>query len=266
MDPFGPFSPGGALPTSPQLRIRPGYNFQFGDVWTVSSHFVNEAKFNVSWNKQRIPPTGNLWQQSTYGFTSTNYVEPFPGVGPFPTGIPSGTYSGTCPTTTCPAEFLGPYEFLLAPTVDISPSDNVSWQVRNHTIKFGVLYARNRKDQNSRTDATQGQLNFSSANPNTTGDQFADSLLGNYNSLSQFSADPIGHFRFNDWGSYIQDGWRVTRRLSLELGLHFDYTVPIYTQANNIVNFDPSLYSAIPGLAICQLQYSDCAARGRQCV
>lgn len=250
VDPFGPFSPGGALPTSPQLRIRPGYSYQFGDVWTASSHFVNEAKFNASWNQQRIPPTGNLWQQSTYGFTSTNYVEPFPGVGPFPTGIPSGTYSGTCPTTACPAEFLGPYEYLLAPTVDISPSDNVSWQVRNHTIKFGVSYARNRKDQNSRTDATQGQLNFSSANPSTTGDQFADSLLGNYNTLTQYSGDPIGHYRFNDYSAYLQDGWKVTRRLSLDLGLHFDYTVPTYTQANNMVNFDPSLYSAIPGLAI----------------
>ena len=134
--------------------------------------------------------------------------------------------------------------------MDISPSDNVSWQVRNHTLKFGVSYARNRKDQNSRDDATQGQLNFSSSNPNFTGDQFADSLLGNYNSLSQFSADPIGHFRFNDWGSYIQDNWRVTRRLSLEFGIRVDYTVPIYTQANNAVNFDPSLYVPIPGLTI----------------
>ncbi|MFZ0821845.1 MAG: carboxypeptidase regulatory-like domain-containing protein [Candidatus Acidiferrales bacterium] len=55
VDPFGPFSPGGALPTSPQLRIRPGYGVQVGDVWTVSPHLVNEAKFNVSWNQQRIP-------------------------------------------------------------------------------------------------------------------------------------------------------------------------------------------------------------------
>jgi len=256
VDPFGPFSPGGALPTSPQLRIRPGYSFQLGDVWTISSHVVNEVKFTAAWNKQRIPPTGNLWQQSTYGFTSANYVEPFPGVGPFPTGIPSGTYSGTCPLTACPAEFLGPYEFLLAPTVDISPVDNVSWQVRNHTIKFGVSFARNRKDQNSRTDAPQGQLNFNygnpgaPVNPNSTGDQFADSLLGNYNSLSQFSGDPVGHYRYNDWGSYIQDNWRVTRRLSLEFGVRVDYTVPYYTQGNNAVNFDPSLYTAIPGLTI----------------
>ncbi|HLW99839.1 MAG TPA: TonB-dependent receptor [Candidatus Acidoferrales bacterium] len=250
VDPFGPFSPGGALPTSPQLRIRPGYGIQLGDVWTASANVVNEAKFNVSWNQQRIPPTGNLWQQATYGFNSTNFPLPFPGVGPFPTGIPSGTFSGTCQSTACPAEFLGPYEFLLAPTTDISPSDNVSWQVRNHTIKFGFLYARNRKDQNSRTDATQGQLNFSSSNPNTTTDQFADALLGNYNTLVQFSGDPIGHFRFDDYGSYIQDSWKVSRRLNIDFGVRIDYTVPTYTQGNNMVNFDPSLYTPIPGLTI----------------
>jgi hypothetical protein len=250
VDPFGPFSPGGSLPTSPQLRNRPGYSFQIGDVWTPTPHLVNEAKFNVSWNKQRIPVTGNLWQQSTYGFNSSNYVEPFPGVGPYPSGIPSGTFTGTCPTTACPAAFLGPYEFLLAPTVDISPSDNVSWQVRSHTIRFGVSFARNRKDQNSRTDATQGQLNFSSSSTNTTGDQFGDALLGNYNSLTQFSADPVGHFRFNDYGAYAMDSWKVSKRLNVEFGVRFDYTVPTYAQANNMVNFDPSLYTLIPGLTI----------------
>jgi Carboxypeptidase regulatory-like domain/TonB-dependent Receptor Plug Domain len=250
IDPFGPFSPGGALPTSPQLRNRPGYSFQVADVWTATSSLVNEAKFNVSWNKQRIPVTGKLWQQATYGFSSSNYVEPFPGVGPYPTGIPSGTFSGKCPTTACPAEFLGPYEFLLAPTVDISPSDNVTWQKRSHTIRFGFLYARNRKDQNSRTNSTQGLLNFSSASPNTTGDQFADALLGNYNSLSQFSADPVGHFRFNDYEGYVDDTWKVTRKLSIELGVRVAYTVPTYTQANNMVNFNPSLYTPILGLKI----------------
>ena len=255
VDPFGPFSPGcpggcTALPTSPQLRVRPGYNFQVADVWTASPTVVNEAKFNVAWNKQRIPVTGNLWQQATYGFTNTNYVEPFPGVGPFPTGIPSGTYSGTCPTTACPAEFLGPYEFLLAPTTDISPSDNVTWQKNSHTIRFGMLYARNRKDQNSRTNSTQGSITFDNTDPNTTGNQFADSLFGNYTKLAQFSADPVGHFRFNDYEWYVDDTWKVTRKLSLEFGVRVAYTVPTYTQANNMVNFDPSLYSAIPGLTI----------------
>jgi Carboxypeptidase regulatory-like domain len=255
VDPFGPFSPGcpggcTALPTSPQLRVRPGYNFQVADVWTASTSLVNEAKFNVAWNKQRIPLSGNLWKQATYGFTSTNYVEPFPGVGPYPEGIPSGTFTGTCPTTACPAEFLGPYEFLLAPTTDISPSDNVTWQKNSHTLRFGMLYARNRKDQNSRTNSTQGSLNFSSANPNTTGNQFADALLGNYNSLSQFSADPVGHFRFNDYEWYVDDTWKVTRKLSFEFGVRIAYTVPTYTQANNMVSFDPSLYTSIAGLTI----------------
>jgi hypothetical protein len=90
IDPFGTFGPshGSALPTSPSARNRPGYDFQLADVWTANSHLVNEAKLNVVWNKQRIPVTGNLWQEATYGFTNGtggNYQEPFGNVGPYPT-------------------------------------------------------------------------------------------------------------------------------------------------------------------------------------
>jgi hypothetical protein len=252
VDPFGIFGPGhgSALPTSPSLRNRPGYDFQLADVWTASSHLVNEAKLTVSWNKQRIPVTGNLWQEATYGFVNTgagaNYIEPFGNVGPYPTGIPTISNGGTCSKNNCPAEVYGPYNYLLAPTVDISPSDNVTYSWRNHTFRFGALYARNRKDQNSRQQSPEGNIGFSSASPNFTGDQFADELLGNYNSYTQLSADPVGHYRFNDYGTYIADSWKATRKLSFDLGLRWDYTVPTYTQANNLAFFDPAAY--VPGL------------------
>jgi hypothetical protein len=249
VDPFGIFGPshGSALPTSPSLRNRPGYDFQLADVWTASSHLVNEAKLTVAWNKQRIPVTGDLWQEATYGFTNTgtgaNYIEPFGNVGPYPTGIPTlNVNGGTCAKNNCPAEVYGPYNYLLAPTVDISPTDNVTYSWRNHTFRFGALYARNRKDQNSRQESPEGNVTYSSASPNTTGDQFADALLGNYNSYTQLSGDPVGHYRFNDYGVYAADSWKVTHRLSLDLGLRWDYTVPTYAQANNLAFFDPSAY------------------------
>ena len=252
IDPFGTFGPshGSALPTSPSARNRPGYDFQLADVWTANSHLVNEAKLNVVWNKQRIPVTGNLWQEATYGFTNGtggNYQEPFGNVGPYPTGIPTlNINGGTCSKNNCPAEIYGPYNYLLAPTVDISPMDNLTYSWRNHTFRFGALYARNRKDQNSRQQSPEGNVTFSSANPNTTGDQFADALLGDYNAYTQLSGDPVGHYRFNDYGVYAADSWKATHKLSLDLGIRWDYTVPTYTQANNLAFFNPASY--VPGL------------------
>jgi hypothetical protein len=42
--------------------------------------------------------------------------------------------------------------------------------------------------------------------------------MGNYNSYSQLSGDPVGHYRFNDYGVYAADSWKATRKLSLDLG------------------------------------------------
>src|SRR5207244_9550842 len=42
-DAFGTFTPGG-LPTTPTLRVRPGYSYQVGDVWTISARIMNAAK------------------------------------------------------------------------------------------------------------------------------------------------------------------------------------------------------------------------------
>jgi hypothetical protein len=242
IDAFGTFTPGG-LPTTPTNRIRPGYSHQAADVWTINSHLVNEAKLNVSWNKQRIPPSGNTWQRSTYGFKTD---PPLGLVGSYPDGIPHVTFTGVAGfPTTGPAQFTGPYFSLLAPTVDITPSDNLTWQKGSHTLKFGAMYARNRKDQNSRPDSYNGRITFAtSGNPNTTGNPFADALMGNFQTYAQQSADPVGHFRFNQYEAYANDSWKVSRKLSVELGVRYIRTGPTYTQGNNMVNFDPAQYSA----------------------
>lgn len=244
IDGFGTFVPAGSLPTTPTNRIRPGYGYQGGYLWTISAHMINEAKFNVSWNRQRIPPTGNTWENGTYGF---NIPLPFPNAGRFPNGIPHVTFSGigSANPTAGPAQFTGPFFSLLAPITDISPSDNFTWLVGSHTLKFGAMYARNRKDQNSRPDSYNGNINFAtSGNPNSTGDPFADALLGNFASLSQQSADPVGFFRFNDIEGYASDSWKISHKLNIEYGVRFVHIGPTYTEGNNMANFDPSLYTA----------------------
>lgn len=241
IDAFGTFTPGG-LPTTPTQRIRPGFSYQVGDVWTISPTLINEAKVNVSLNKQRIPPSGDSWKRSTYGFA---FTPPLGLVGTYPDGIPHVTFTGIGGAfpTAAPAQFTGPYFSLIAPTTDISISDNFTWQLNKHSLKFGGTYAYNKKLQNSRPNSYNGAINFSvSGNPNSTGDPFADALMGNFQTFTQQSADPTGAFRFRDTEAYVNDSWRVNRKLSLELGVRFLRTGPTFTLGNNMVNFDPNLF------------------------
>ena len=78
---------------------------------------------------------------------------------------------------------------------------------------------------------------------NSTGDPFADALLGNFNSLGQNSAVTTGQFRFNDFESYVQDTWKVNRKLSLVLGVRYSYSTPTYAQGNNMTNFNPFAFN-----------------------
>ena len=105
-----------------------------------------------------------------------------------------------------------------------------------------MIITRNRKDQNGRNEHT-GQVNFNpTGNPRSTGYSFADALLGNFRTYAEGGDDPLGFFRFTQSGGYVSDTWRVQKNLSLEIGMRYEYQQPIYTQGNNITNFDPALY------------------------
>ena len=247
-NPYSTFGPGGAVPVDPDLRHRPGYNYQVGWVDVISPSLINEVKFNADWHRQRTPNQGTSWLKSTYGF---KFIPPLGNPTQFPDGLPTISFScNACAkfATATPATVNGPApDFLESPTTDINPSDNVTWQKGNHSIKFGAEYARNRKTQNSRTNY-DGNITFNNnagatSQSNSTGDPFADALLGNFNSLSQNSAVTIGQFRFNDVEAYVQDTWKATSKLSLVLGLRYIYTTPTYAQGNNMTNFDPYAFN-----------------------
>jgi hypothetical protein len=234
IDPYGTFI-NSALPTIPTNRLRPGYGIELSHTWLISPTLINEAKINTDWNGQRIPPVGVNWERETFGFV---FPKIFPNVGRFPNGIPNTSFNGGAGY----AGWAGPNASLLAPTADIAPADNLSWIKGSHTLKMGVLVVRNRKDQNGRSNYT-GTVAFNVNRPGSTGDPFADALEGNFQSYSESSADPVGHFRFTQVEAYAMDDWRVNSKFSVELGLRYSRQTPIYTQANNIANFVPSLYN-----------------------
>jgi hypothetical protein len=259
-NPYGTFpNLGGAVPVDPDLRFRPGYNLQLSWTAVIRPNLVNEARINADWHSQRTPVQGTAWMKSTYGF---DFIPPLGEPTQFPNGLPTIQFTAVPAfPTSAPAPVNGPApNFLIAPTTDINPVDNVSWTKHNHAFKFGAEFARNRKTQNSRT-TYDGTLSFSptagatsaancvvsgkatTCGSNSTGDAFADALLGNFNSLGQNSAVTTGQFRFNDFEAYAQDTWRTTPKLSLVLGVRYTHSTPTYAQGNNITNFNPFAFN-----------------------
>ncbi|HZS56717.1 MAG TPA: carboxypeptidase regulatory-like domain-containing protein [Bryobacteraceae bacterium] len=232
LDPFGTFSNGGILNTTPTNRARPGESLLLAHTWVISPTLVNEARVNATWVSQHITPAGNTWERSTYGF---QFPQLYPGGG-YPDGIPAGTITNY-------AGFQGPNFALMSPTTDISVGDTISIQLGAHSLKAGVTVVRDRVDQNGRPYYT-GNLSFNtSGNTITTGNALADALLGNFRSYTEASSDPVGFFRFTQPMAFVQDSWNVNRKLKLELGVRYEYVQPMYTEANNMANFDQSLFN-----------------------
>ncbi len=230
-DPYGTFI-SSQLPTSPTQRKRPGRNYQLSHAWNASSNLINELKLNASWNSQRMYPLGDAWKRDSYGFV---YPQLFGGGGRFENSIPDTSVNKY-------AGFNGEARAMLSPTTDIQASDNLTWLEGAHTVKLGGLLVRNRKDQNGRTTYA-GSLAFNTTgNPRTTGDAFADALLGNFSSYSEAQYDPVGFFRFWEVEGFLTDNWRISRNLSVEYGVRYLWHQPMHTQANNMSSFVPALY------------------------
>lgn len=239
IDPFGTFI-NSQLPTIPSNRLRPGTSVQIGYTWLITPTFINEVKANASWVDQQIPPAGDFWKRETYGFA---YQQLFTDGGRFENAIPDTTITGF-------ASFNGAARSLVSPTTDIMISDNVTWVRGSHTLKTGALVYRNRIDQNGRTTYA-GLVAFNTAgNPNTSNNAFADALLGNFRTYSEAAIDPLGFFRFTQIEAFVNDSWKVSNRLSLELGVRYQFGTPIYTQANNVSNFDPNLYNPAQAVTV----------------
>jgi hypothetical protein len=75
-------------------------------------------------------------------------------------------------------------------------------------------------------------------------------LLGQFRTYSEFAYDPAAHFRFQQYEAFVNDSWRINKKLSVEIGVRYQYGTPFYTTENNLTNFDPSLYDAARAVSI----------------
>jgi hypothetical protein len=129
----------------------------------------------------------------------------------------------------------GPNTFnQVTPFTDIEIFDNVSKTIGRHTLKFGPQIRINRNNEWLRPQQT---YDYASVND----------LVNN----APFVLQKIGYPGFvgnrnSNWDFYIQDDWKVNNKLTLNLGLRYDYNTVWTTGANQGQNFDVATQTLLP--------------------
>ena len=114
-------------------------------------------------------------------------------------------------------------------------NDNLTWIKGSHAFKGGVYFEHlyNTEGKGFSAPASfAGQYDFTvdTNNPLDTGYSFANALLGKYRSYSEIDALPEVNSHRYLLESYLQDTWKVSRRVTLDYGVRILWFKPWYTK------------------------------------
>lgn len=125
--------------------------------------------------------------------------------------------------------------------------DNVTKISGKHNVQAGFYFVDAHKNEIPQPGyGVNGLLTFDSTNTAvSSGNAFADLLLGNISGFTQEGAALKMHEAYKIYETYFQDDWHVAPRLTLNLGIRFSF-YGTYREENNLAwNFDPALF--VPG-------------------
>ncbi len=192
-----------------------------------------------------------------FDITSIGFPESFKRA----TYIGRGAEAGRFPRTT--VSDLGPTFGAIAsrgnPSLTTLTSANISKLTSRHTIKTGFeyrFYARNDYGRECSVGCYTFNRGFTQG-PDplvasaTSGYSVASLLLGTPSTANTtLRIDSSASLRY--YAGFVQDDWKVSSRLTLNLGMRWDYEGPITDRYNVLSNFDPSIDSPlrVPGLAL----------------
>jgi len=205
-------------------------------IWAPSSRAVNEAR--VSYNRL------------SHRFFSADSAKFANGMDyPLNTGI---TSIGGFPIVNFGFLQLGnPHRFETAPNPYEDLQDSVSYLWGKHSLKFGAEFTHIEADSN--VSQTQGAIFFGSSQSVGGGTPgltdcggvsscpLEDFFAGNPSQGFRLIGNPNIKMTWRSIAGFLQDDWRATPKLTLNLGLRYSYVSPIKEVNGLLGNFDPAL-------------------------
>ena len=127
-------------------------------------------------------------------------------------------------------------------------TDNLSKVVGEHSLKTGIYVEFNRKISVCGSSGCNGYLGSYSfatdaSNPLNTGNGYANALLGYYDTYSEATSKNTFNDTYWNVEFYIQDNWRVTKRLTLDYGVRFYHQTPEVNNEDQYAYFNPATYN-----------------------
>ena len=122
--------------------------------------------------------------------------------------------------------------------------DTLSWVKGRHQVKFGVDLMLPMQNEYFDVAPTRGNFSFTTQ---CTGNAFADFLLG-YVQRAQLTNVFIVTQQLQSQSFFAQDDWRVSDKLTVNLGMRYDYMQPAVEKDNRMANFDPAANNGAGGL------------------
>jgi hypothetical protein len=209
-----------------------------------SPTLINEATVGMNlWTEDQKLSADALkaYQRATYGI---NIQQTYPKDNPLGV-LPAMSFGGISPS---PAQISYDGRF---PMVDDSTkwtiADDLTKIYNRHEFKFGVRLERALYNQYHQAGGANFPGNFQfkadSANPYDSGYDYANAVLGVYDTYTEATnrVDYAPITRVYEW--YARDHWKVSNRLTLDLGVRFTWALPQSPNNDNAGNFIPYLYN-----------------------